>query len=290
MLGYQHAYHAGNVADVLKHTVLCCVIDYLKQKDKPFYFHDTHAGRGLYPFSLPEMAKIREHEQGIVKLWPLLIDPQRCPAPLQLYRNVLNRFNPGGKLSCYPGSGLIAQALMRPTDQLMLTELHPAEFASLQQNTRGLDNVRVQQGDGWQILKAALPPRQKRGVILVDPSYELRHEHQLVIDGMTDALERFATGTYLIWYPVTSDGKQVDVLARKLARGIEQLSPPSLLRIELNVAKPEARSGMIGSGMLVVNAPWQLDTTMQRLLPVLHQSLAGNDARDYRVQWIIEKE
>jgi len=197
MLSYQHTYHAGNFGDVLKHVVLCLVIDYLKQKDKPFYFHDTHAGRGLYPFSLPEMGKIREYEQGIAKLWPLLMETARCPPALQSYRNVLNRYNPGAALTCYPGSGLFAQALMRSDDPLMLTELHPTEFTALQQNTRNLDNVRVRSSDAWQGLKAALPPKQSRGVILIDPSYELRHEYQMVIDGLADALRRFATGRSL---------------------------------------------------------------------------------------------
>jgi 23S rRNA (adenine2030-N6)-methyltransferase len=289
MLSYQHAYHAGNFADVLKHVVLCLVIDYLKQKDKPFYFHDTHAGRGLYPFSLPEMEKIREHEQGIAKLWPLLVDPARCPPALQCYRHVLNRYNPGGTLNCYPGSGLFAHALMRADDQLLLTELHPAEFSALQQNARHLDNVRVQNIDAWQGLKGALPPKQSRGVILIDPSYELRHEHQMVIDGLADALRRFATGIYVVWYPVVSKDGTLELMPKKLMRGIEQLAPPSLLRIELCVAMEQNKNGLIGSGMLVINAPWQLDKAMKEILPLLHKTLATGSAASQRVQWLVGK-
>ena len=293
MLSYQHAYHAGNHADVLKHVVLCLVIDYLKQKEKPFYFHDTHAGRGLYPFNLPEMQKLQEHNTGINKLWPLLIDEQRCTPPLLIYRNAINRFNPSGKLTCYPGSGLFAHALMRDTDSLMLTELHPGEYAQLQNTTRSLSNVRIQNCDAWQGLKAALPPKQSRGVILIDPSYEMRNEQDQVIAGVSEALRRFATGVYLIWYPLLARDGKPDLLARKLLRGIEQLAPASLLRLELSVHTEHGGSmtgnGMIGSGMLVINAPWQLDTSMKRVLPQLHQALAIDATADYRMQWVIEK-
>lgn len=285
MLSYQHAYHAGNFADVLKHTVLCEVIDYLKQKDKPFYFHDTHAGRGLYPLHLQEMKKTREHEQGIDRLWPLLCDEKKCPAELQPYAQALQHYNKGSSLKQYPGSGLIAQALMRPADQLTLTELHPGEFAALEQNTEYLGNVRVQQADAWKTLRSSLPPPQKRGVILIDPSYELKNEHQQVIDAIAESIRRFATGVYLVWYPIIEQ----DSLHKKLIRGIEQLAPPSLLRIELSVANPGQKTGLLGSGMLVINAPWQLDAQMKSVLPTLHQMLAPGGEGDYRANWMIEK-
>jgi len=290
MLSYQHAYHAGNFADVLKHIVLCSVIDYLKQKDKPFYFHDTHAGRGLYPFSLAEMQKLREHEQGIDKLWPVLCNEKQLAekkyAGLIPYATALQRYNTGKALEKYPGSCLLAHALMRGDDQLVLTELHPAEFESLKKNTEYCHNVLAQKTDAWAGLRAALPPRQKRGVILIDPSYELKNEHQQVIAAIDDALKRFETGVYLIWYPIIAD----DNLFKKLIRGIEQLAPPSLLRIEMSVGK----TGLIGSGMLVINAPWQLDSTMKELLPVLYKILTqdtieANSKENCRVQWLIEK-
>jgi 23S rRNA (adenine2030-N6)-methyltransferase len=285
MLSYQHAYHAGNFADVLKHIVLCAVVDYLKQKDKPFYFHDTHAGRGLYPFHLQEMKKIREYEQGIGKLWPLLCDEKRCPAELKPYASALQKFNPGNALKQYPGSGLFAQALMRPDDQLTLTELHPGEFASLKKNTEYLGNVRIQQADAWEVLRSSLPPLQKRGVILIDPSYELKNEYRQVIDAMAESLKRFATGVYLIWYPILEN----DPTYKKLIRGIEQLAPPSLLRIELSVAHPGSKSGLLGSGLLVINAPWQLDALMKTTLPLLHKELSLNGEGDHRVQWLAQK-
>lgn len=294
MLSYQHAYHAGNFADVLKHIVLCSVIDYMKQKDKPFYFHDTHAGRGMYPLSLIEMQKLREHESGIARLWPLLRG-EECMAKKQYaglipYATALKRYNTDGALTKYPGSGLFAHALMRGEDQLVFSELHPAEFSSLQANTEYCHNVLVKKIDAWAGLRAALPPRQKRGVILIDPSYELKNEHQQVIDAVSDALKRFETGIYLIWYPIIKE----DNLFKKLIRGIEQLSPPSLLRIEMCIADAEKKSGLIGSGMLVINAPWQLDKTMKELLPaldkILRQDTATADSSDnYRVQWMIEK-
>jgi len=295
MLSYQHAYHAGNFADVLKHIVLCAVIDYMKQKEKPFYFHDTHAGRGLYPFTLAEMQKLREHESGINKLWPLLTKPlDKKYAALVPYAEALQHYNQRGSLNQYPGSGLFAHALMRSEDQLLLTELHPGEFEKLETNTIHCHNVTVQKADAWAGLRAALPPRQKRGVILIDPSYELKNEHQQVIDAVGDALKRFETGVYLIWYPVISG----DNLFKKLIRGIEQLSPPSLLRIEQNIAPAndtgqDGKKGLVGSGMLVINAPWQLDSSIKSLLSLLQEQLAqdvnSNNSDHYRVQWLIEK-
>lgn len=289
MLSYQHAYHAGNIADVLKHAVLCSVIDYMVQKDKPFYFHDTHAGRGLYPFSLKEMQKTREHEQGIQKLWPVLL-AGNYPASLKPYVTALRDFNTNDNITRYPGSGLFAHTLMRSDDRLMLTELHPGEFTSLRENTRALDNVTVQKTDAWAGLRAALPPLEKRGAILIDPSYELKNEHQQVIDAMREALTRFATGVYLIWYPLISgDDPAQALLPKKLLRGIQQLDPASLLRLELCVARSETRSGLYGSGMLVINAPWQLDKAMKEALPFLHKQLAEEAQAEWRVQWIIEK-
>jgi len=285
MLSYQHAYHAGNFADVLKHIVLCNVIDYLKQKDKPFYFHDTHAGRGLYPLNLHEMKKIREHEQGISKLWPLLCDEKQRPAELLPYVTALKKYNTGDALKQYPGSGLFAQALMRTDDQLMLTELHPGEYSSLKKNTEYLGNIRIHQADAWEVLRSSLPPLQKRGLILIDPSYELKNEHRQIIDAVAESLKRFATGVYLIWYPIIDN----DPTSKKLIRGIEQLAPPSLLRIELSIANAGSKSGLLGSGMLVINAPWQLDATMKKLLPVLHRELSLKGEGDHRVNWMIEK-
>jgi len=295
MLSYQHAYHAGNFADALKHIVLCCVIDYMKQKEKPFYFHDTHAGRGLYPFSLMEMQKLREHEQGVAKLWPMLNNNKHLHKALKPYATALCSYNTNDNITRYPGSGLFAQALMRAEDQLMLTELHPGEFSALQENTRQLRNVTVQKADAWAALRAALPPRQKRGVILIDPSYELKNEHQQVIDAVEESLRRFETGVYLIWYPIISG----DNLFKKLIRGIEQLSPPSLLRIEMTIARAldgenGGKTGLIGSGMLVINAPWQLDTTIKDALPDLYKILAQDtnatsSSDNYRVQWLIQK-
>ena len=298
MLSYQHAYHAGNFADVLKHIVLCAVIDYMKQKEKPFYFHDTHAGRGLYPLTLAEMQKLREHEAGINKLWPLFSDNKKLAdkkyAALLPYISALQHYNSGKTLNTYPGSGLFAHALMRSDDQLLLTELHPGEFEKLKENTASCHNLIVQKTDAWAGLRAALPPRQKRGVILIDPSYELKNEHQQVIDAVAEALKRFETGVYLIWYPIISG----DNLFKKLIRGIEQLSPPSLLRIEQSVAQGTdaaqvGKQGLIGSGMLVINAPWQLDSSMKALLPILQDQLArdhnSNNSDHYRVQWLIEK-
>lgn len=294
MLSYQHAYHAGNFADVLKHIVLCSVIDYMNQKEKPFYFHDTHAGRGLYALSLAEMQKLREYESGITKLWPLLDNEKKMGeksfSVLAPYARALQHYNPNHNLVQYPGSGLFAQTLMRESDQLVLTELHPAEFESLQHNTRHLHNVIVKKTDAWEGLRAALPPRQKRGVILIDPSYELKNEHRQVINGVEDALKRFATGVYLIWYPIISDDNSLqNTVATKLVRGITKLAPPSLLQIEMQLTGHGNKRGLIGSGMLVINAPWQLDSQMNALLPLLLPLSGADKNAGFLVKSLINK-
>jgi len=289
MLSYQHAYHAGNFADVLKHIVLCNVIDYMKQKDKPFYFHDTHAGRGLYALSLMEMQKRREYESGITKLWSLLDNEKKLAdkmyAGLVPYATALQRYNANHSLTQYLGSGLFAQALMRGDDQAMLTELHPAEFESLQKNTEYMHNLIIKKIDAWEGLRAALPPRQKRGVILIDPSYELKNEHQQVIEAIEEALTRFETGVYIIWYPIISG----DNVNSKIVRGINKLNPPSLLQIEMQLHEHGTKSGLIGSGLLVINAPWQLDSQMNSLLPLLLPILGADKTDSYSVKWLIKK-
>ena len=201
------------------------------------------------------------------------------------YATGLQRYNVHHKLEQYPGSGLFAQALMRGDDQAVLTELHPAEFESLKKNTEYLHNVIAKKTDAWEGLRAALPPRQKRGVILIDPSYELKNEHQQVIDAIEDALTRFETGVYIIWYPIISG----DNVNSKIVRGINKIAPPSLLQIEMQLNEHGTKSGLIGSGLLVINAPWQLDSQMNSLLPLLLPLLSADKAASYLVKWLVKK-
>lgn len=287
MLSYQHGFHAGNIADVLKHAVLCQVIDYLLQKNKPFYFHDTHAGRGLYDLTHPVAQKTGEYRDGIARIW----QRRDYPAAMLPYIRTLQSFNTGTGLRMYAGSSLLAQRMMTGADRLAANELHPQEYQALLDNTEGLRNLRVSKMDGYAALKAALPPQEKRGVVLIDPSYELLADDLAVVSALREALKRFSTGVYLVWYPVTEAAR-----ARKMARAVanlfvEQESKEKVLQLELLVRNhiPGDRSdkgSMVGSGMLVINPPWQLDTTMQEALPWLVKQLAPESGSS-RVEWLV---
>ncbi|HSC76651.1 MAG TPA: 23S rRNA (adenine(2030)-N(6))-methyltransferase RlmJ [Pseudomonadales bacterium] len=281
MLSYQHGFHAGNIADVLKHAVLCQVIDYLLQKNKPFYFHDTHAGRGLYDLTHPVAQKTGEYRNGIARIW----NRRDYPAALLPYIRTLQDFNSGAGLRMYAGSSLLAQRMMTGADRLAANELHPQEFQALRDNAQGLRNLRVSQQDGYAALKAALPPPEKRGLVLIDPSYELLADDVAVVNALREALKRFATGIYLVWYPVVEPAR-----ARKMVRAISALSKEKVLQLELFMREPVAGSGgMAGSGMLVINPPWQLDTLMQEALPWLVKQLAPETGNS-RVEWLAGKD
>lgn len=284
MLSYQHVYHAGNMADVLKHTVLCRVIDYLLQKDKPFYFHDTHAGRGLYSLDSAEAQKTGEHLQGAALLWRQM----DAPEGIKPYLNTLQSFNSstmGGALSQrlhrYPGSPLLAHRMMRSTDRLCCTELHPQEFSALRQAAGNKRNIRILREDGYSVLKAAMPPREKRGVVLIDPSYELATDDAAVIQAVHEGLQRFSQGIFLLWYPMVQP-----VRVRDLCYKAQKLVSHNLLKLELQWAKPaEDQRGMYGTGMLVFNPPWQLDTAMAEVLPWLVQQLVLEGGQ-WRNEWL----
>lgn len=283
MLSYQHGFHAGNFADVLKHAVLCQVIDYLLQKNKPFYFHDTHAGRGLYDLTHPVAQKTGEYRDGIARIW----NRRDYPAALLPYIRTLQDFNTGTGLRMYAGSSLLAQRMMTGADRLAANELHPQEFQALRDNTKELRNLRISQQDGYAALKAALPPQEKRGLVLIDPSYELLADDVAVVNALREALKRFATGIYLVWYPVVEPAR-----ARKMVRAVAALSKEKVLQLELFVRDPVAgndrvtdKRGMAGSGMLLVNPPWQMDVVMQEALPWLVKQLAP-ETGSFRVEWL----
>ncbi len=284
MLSYQHGFHAGNHADVLKHSVLCHVIDYLLQKDKPFLFFDTHAGRGFYDLQHPMAQKTGEYRDGIARLSPAA----DAPAGLQPYLSALKTFNQGGGLRYYAGSSLLAARMMRDIDRVVACELHPQEYLALRDNCEGARSmasrcdVRVQKEDGYRALKAALPPKERRGAMLIDPSYELLSDDQAVVACLHEALKRFATGIYMVWYPIVDPRR-----SQKMLKAAAGLPAAQILQLELMVREPvAATAGMAGSGMLVVNPPWQLAAAMQELLPWLVQQLAP-DSGSSRVQWLV---
>ncbi|HEE0638102.1 TPA: 23S rRNA (adenine(2030)-N(6))-methyltransferase RlmJ [Klebsiella pneumoniae] len=259
MLSYRHSFHAGNHADVLKHTVQSLIIESLKEKEKPFLYLDTHAGAGRYQLSGEHAERTGEYLEGIARIW----QQDDLPAELEPYISVVEHFNRNGQLRYYPGSPLIARQLLR------------AEF---QKDSR----ARVDKADGYQQLKAKLPPVSRRGLILIDPPYEIKTDYQAVVTGINEGYKRFATGTYALWYPV--------VLRAQIKRMIKELEATGIrkiLQIELAVRPDSDQRGMTASGMIVINPPWKLEQQMNNVLPWLHSKLVPTGTGHATVSWIV---
>ncbi|HET7608593.1 MAG TPA: 23S rRNA (adenine(2030)-N(6))-methyltransferase RlmJ [Gammaproteobacteria bacterium] len=274
MLSYLHGYHAGNHADVLKHTVLTALLARLVAKDKPLRYIDTHAGAGGYDLRAPPAQRNREHEGGIGKIW----DADDAPPAVARLLTLAHRFNGGGPLKRYPGSPWLARESLRPIDDLFLFELHPAEHRALKNACAGDRRVKVQRENGLTECIGLVPPPSKRALLLVDPSYELRDEHRDVVDALAKAHKRFTTGVFAIWYPVI-ERRWVERYERALrATGIAAIST-----YELCVASERRDGGLVGSGVFVVNAPWQLDDELGAALPWLAQRLGAEREASHRI-------
>jgi len=262
MLSYRHTFHAGSHADVLKHFIEVQLLRYLAQKDKPFWYIDTHAGAGCYSLDSGYATQNAEHESGIELLW----ECDDLPAPLADYVALVKHFNPDGKLKLYPGSPLVALNLIREQDRMRLYELHPADNEILQQTFAGLGaQVLIQSADGFSALKALLPPPPRRALVLIDPPYEDKQEYQRVVTALREGLKRFANGIYAVWYPQLQRAE-----ARQLPEMLKQLPVKSWLNVALSVqAKSADGFGMHGSGMFILNPPWLLRGVLQEVMPYL---------------------
>jgi 23S rRNA (adenine2030-N6)-methyltransferase len=276
MLAYRHAFHAGNHADVLKHTVLTAVLSYMNLKDKPYRLVDTHAGAGGYSLQSRYARRKGEFEQGIARLWAR----DDLPGPLADYVELVRRFNGGGALEQYPGSPAFARMLLRAGDQLRLFERHPTDhriLASYVQDARG---VEVFDTDGFDGLKGQVPPSMRRGVVLMDPSYEGHGDYPRVVAALREALARFAEGVYLVWYPQVS---KVD--AAQLPRRLTALAPKGWLHARLTVQQPDAMGfGLAGSGVFVINPPHTLHDLLAAVLPYLTDVLGQYDGAHYLLE------
>ena len=269
MLSYRHGFHAGNHADVLKHVVLVQLLRQLTTKDKPLWVIDTHAGAGSYSLEHGYAARNAESGNGIGRLW----SRHDLPAALADYVDQVRQVNPDGALRVYPGSPQIALQLMRAQDRLRLFELHTTESRALQAHFAGAGRrVAVVAGDGFAGLKAVLPPPSRRGLALIDPSYEVIADYRAVRAAIRDALERFATGTYAVWYPQLQR-RESDSLPGELQR----IAPGDWLHVWLRVKAPAAGGfGLHGSGLFVFNPPWNLETALRAVMPTLVDAL-GDD-------------
>lgn len=279
-MNYRHAYHAGNFADVVKHAVLARIVEYLKQKDKAFRVIDTHAGIGLYDLSSSEAGKTGEWHGGIGRLIDAELDP-RLEAFLAPYLDAVRAANPQGGLAHYPGSPFVARHLLRKQDRLSAIELHPQDAARLKAVFAGDIQVRVIELDGWLALGAHLPPKEKRGLVLVDPPFEQVGEFDRLLNGLSKAHQRWPGGIYALWYPI----KDRDAVAG-FRRGLAESGIPKILDIGFDTRLPGREPRLDGSGMVVVNPPFTLEEELRGALPALHGLLTEEPGAPWSVRWL----
>jgi 23S rRNA (adenine2030-N6)-methyltransferase len=279
-MNYRHAYHAGNHADVLKHTVLARVLEQLKKKDKPFRVIDAHAGVGHYDLSGTEAAKTCEWQGGIGRLDAPFTD--EVEALLAPYRSVIAAMNPEGGVRYYPGSPELSLRLMRANDRMVANELHPADAMALERHYIRDRRVEVSRTDAETCLKARLPPPERRGVVLIDPPYEVKTEAEKSLRMLVNALRRFSQGVYILWYPLKSDQTAETVVQAVTALGI-----PATLKAELRVREAFTAGGLAGSGLAILNTPWTLDEELQLLVPALAARLGMGRWGQATVEWLV---
>ena len=281
MLAYRHAFHAGNHADVLKHVMLVQMLRYMMRKDKPFTVVDTHAGAGGYSLEGRYARKRAEYEGGVARLWPRA----DLPPPLADYIELVRRFNGNGRLGQYPGSPAFAAMLLRPHDRLRLYELHPTDHRILEAFVGARPNTQVTLGDGFAAIRGEWPPpASRRGVLLVDPSYEIKSDYAKVVSALREALTRFADGVVVIWYPQLTTVESVRLPAR-LQAAADALAKKGWLHVRLTVQQPDARGfGLIGSGVFVANPPHVLHVALAPLMQPLVDWLGQYDQAHYLLE------
>lgn len=307
-MNYRHAFHAGNFADVMKHAVLALIVEYLRKKDKPFRVIDTHAGAGLYDLTADAAARGGEWQAGIGRLREAAAAARLGPATdlLAPYLAAVDACNPaagpvtgfvdepgdggpgdrpGGGLTCYPGSPLVARHLMRPDDRMVVNELHPEDGLLLDRHFARDRQVKVLHQDAWAVLKATLPPKERRGVVLIDPPFEVPGEFDRLCDGLIAASRRFASGIYMIWYPLKNRADVSAFHERIAATGL-----PRLLVAALAIRAPGAgrhrTAALYGSGLLIHNPPYGLDAALETLLPVLAGILGEDESAKGELTWL----
>ena len=277
MLAYRHAFHAGNHADVLKHTVLAMVLRYMNLKDKGWRYVDTHAGAGGYSLEGEYANKRGEYEQGIARLLDRAVAHEPLPAPLADLVALVRQFNDGKAIRQYPGSPAIAQALMRPQDQLRLSEMHPTDHKILVSYLGDVPGVEVKMVDGFAALKGHVPPITRRGVVLIDPSYEIKTDYTRTLAALRESLERFPEGTVIVWLPQVALVEATQ-LPQRLKAAADTGAKKGWLNARLTVAQAHARGfGLMGSSVFVANPPHTLFADLQPVLPFLAQALAQFD-------------
>ncbi len=282
MLSYRHAFHAGNFADVLKHSVLTLVLEYMTRKDKGFYYIDSHSGAGMYQLADEYAQKTGEYKDGIAKL----IENDDLPEALQPYIDLVKSLNEdaiddNGEITLYPGSPGIARQFTRRQDSAHLFELHPADIEHLQEYSQRWNKSHVKQSDGYQGVLGLVPPPNRRGVVLIDPPYELKEDYIKAVRTIVNAYKKFATGTYILWYPVVKRE-----LVEQMQSAFTKSEVSNVIQVEYCQKADTLEYGMTGTGLFIVNPPWQLTTQLAEILPYLIKKL-GNQESHFTLQQLI---
>ena len=278
MLSYRHIYHAGNFADVFKHALLIRLLLALSSKDKPYAYIDTHAGIGRYDLTHPWAQKAQEYETGIGRLW----NAKNVPSLLEPYLEAVGAENPDGNLRCYPGSPLIARRFMRAGDRMVLSELNKVDFDELSRVFARQKRVSLRLMDGYQTLIAHVPPPEKRGLVLIDSSFDRARELDRVVKALKAGHASWSAGVYAIWYPLLEPAPMRDFAAAVQRSGI-----PKILRLEIEVRERDESGFVPGCGMLVVNPPWHCDDEAKTIVPWLARALAVKGHGRSRVDWLV---
>lgn len=280
MFSYRHAFHAGNHADVLKHSVFVHLLDHYNRKDSPYWVIDTHAGAGVYDLQSDWAVQNGEFIDGLDRI----LEAGFTPPLIERYLEEIQHFNPDGLANFYPGSPWLALRALRAHDRLRLFEMHPTEVEVLKKNlsTQGRSAVRqttIYETDGFEGLKSQLPPAPRRGITIIDPSYEDKHDYRKTLLAVNEGLKRFATGCFAVWYPLVQRRE-----AHELARALERLKTP-WVHASLTISKPpEDGFGLYGSGMFVLNPPWTLHGELHKALPWLSQKLKLDDRAGFSLK------
>src|SRR6201996_1198457 len=282
-MNYRHAFHAGNFADVIKHIVLVRILTYLQDKQAAFRVIDTHAGAGVYDLTSEEARRGGEWLTGIARVMQARFSETTLPlvAP---YLDIVRAFNPQRDLMAYPGSPLIARALLRPQDRLTACAVEPRARKQLIDALRRDSQARVVALDGWTALPAFVPPKERRGLVLIDPPYEQKDEFERLAAGFAEAFAKWPTGSYLLWYPAKSR-RATDELAREVTHIAGEARPAGkCLRLEFSAAPQSENAALTSAGLLVVNPPWTLAAELKTILPELEKPLGQGGAGRFRLE------
>jgi 23S rRNA (adenine2030-N6)-methyltransferase len=282
-MNYRHAFHAGGFADVIKHIVLVRILLYLQEKPAAFRIIDTHAGAGLYDLDSEEARRGGEWLTGIARLTQARLSNETIVLT-KPYLDIVRAFNPKGELKSYPGSPLITRGLMRPQDRLVACEIEPKARKALINVLRHDEQARVVDLDGWVALPAFVPPKERRGLVLIDPSFEAKDEFERLSEAFSAAFAKWPTGIYVIWYPAKSR-RATDALAQLVARLAAAAKPQAkCLRLEFSAAPQLDGATLTSTGLLIVNPPYTLHGELRTILPELEMPLGQGGAARFRLE------